>query len=81
MTVAPRIFHHFAEYHRPRFYRYRVADPGIRMMRNVYPSTPTHPGETHVGTAWIGLCLVVGRYAYCVKWANAGIRIEREADQ
>lgn len=72
---TPRIFHHFAEYHRPRFYRYRVADPGIRMVRNIYPSSPA---ETHVGTAWIGLGLVLGRYAYCVKWANAKLRIERK---
>ena len=48
-----------AEWHRPRIYRYRVADPGFRLARNRY------------GAAFIGLALVAGRYAYCVKWANA----------
>lgn len=48
-----------AEWHRPRMYRYEVAYRGFRLMRNRY------------GSAWIGLALVAGRYAYCVKWANA----------
>lgn len=76
--MSTRTFHHFAEYHRPRFYRYKVAHPGLSLSlsRNVYPAAPSPPTETHVGTAWIGLCLVVGRYAYCVKWAHAHIRIE-----
>ena len=79
-----RIAHHFAEYRRPRFHRYEVAHPGFRMMRNVYPSA--RPPERFVypkalrvidmGTAWIGLAVIVGRYAYCVKWAHARIRFE-----
>jgi hypothetical protein len=48
-----------AEWHRPRFYRYLVADRRFRLVRNRYDS------------AWIGLALVAGRYAYCVKWADA----------
>jgi hypothetical protein len=72
--MSTRTFHHFAEYHRPRFYRYEVAAPGFRLHRNVYPVAP--PRQSDVGTAWIGLCLVMGRYAYCVKWAHARIRIE-----
>lgn len=61
---------HYAEYHRPRVYRYRVADPGLRLRRNRY----TAMGGDDSGAAWIGLCLVVGRYAYCMKWANARMR-------
>lgn len=45
--------------HRPRFYRYRVACPGFRCGWNRYPS------------AIIGWYLVLGSYAYCVKWAWA----------
>lgn len=26
------------------------------------------------GTAVIGVALIAGRYAYCVKWANVGVR-------
>lgn len=50
-----------AEWHRVRLYRYRVADPGFRLAGNRY------------GSALIGAALVVGRYAYCVKWANARV--------
>jgi hypothetical protein len=46
-------------FHRPRIYRYVVADPGLRLGVNRY------------GTALIGLALVAGRFAYCVKWADA----------
>lgn len=52
-----------AEFHGPRFYRYQVADRGFRMVRNRYKS--------EWGTAFIGMALVAGKYAYCVKWANA----------
>lgn len=75
---TPRTFHHSAEYHPPRFYRYKVAAPGFRLLRNVYPCAPPRPTETNVGTAWIGLCVILGRYAYCVKWADARLRIERQ---
>lgn len=47
--------------HRPRAYRYRVADSGLRFMLNRYPG------------AVIGAALTVGRYAYCLKWANAKV--------
>lgn len=50
-----------AEWHLPRAYRYRVANPGFRLARNCY------------GTAVIGIALVAGRYAYCVKWADARV--------
>lgn len=74
------IWRHYTELHRPRFYRYLVADDrtGFRLKRNVYPCAPVLPGgpETR-GSAWIGLALVVGRHAYCVKWAHA--RMRREA--
>lgn len=48
--------------HLPRLYRYRIAHPGLRLMRNRY--------EGRRGSATIGLALTIGRYAYCVKWAN-----------
>jgi hypothetical protein len=52
-----------AAYHRPRFYRYRVAKPGLRLMRNRY--TGMSRGAS------IGLALTAGKYAYCAKWADA----------
>jgi hypothetical protein len=45
--------------HIPRMYRYRVADPGLRALWNRYPGCV------------IGAAVVVGHYAYCVKWAAA----------
>jgi hypothetical protein len=48
-----------AAFHWPRIYRYEVAYPGLRLAGNRY------------GTALIGLALVAGSHAYCVKWANA----------
>lgn len=44
---------------RPRFYRYPVADPGFRLMRNISCG------------AFIGLALVAGRWAWCVLWADS----------
>jgi hypothetical protein len=41
-------------------YRYGVANPGVRMGWNRYP-----------GALPIGAYLVVGRFAYCVKWGTA----------
>lgn len=67
---------HYAEFHRPRMYRYRVADPGLRLARNRYPSSGEGAQQVR-GSAWIGLALVVGHHAYCVKWAHA--RLRREA--
>jgi hypothetical protein len=48
-------------FHRPRIYRYVVADPGFRLVPNRY------------GDALIGFALVAGRYAYCAKWADARV--------
>ena len=77
--MADTIWRHYAEPHWPRFYRYRVAEDaaGYRLARNVYPCAPAQPGipETR-GSAWIGLALNLGRYAYCVKWAHARLRQE-----
>lgn len=49
------------EWHRPRFYRYLVSTQvrGFRISRNYYPG------------AWIGMAIVIGSYAYCVKWGWA----------
>jgi hypothetical protein len=46
-------------WHRLRAYRYRVADPGYRALWN---------GSDGV---IIGVCVVVGHYAYCLKWADS----------
>ena len=53
----------YAKLHRPRFYRYKVADPGIRVTRNLYRNDSS--------CAFIGVAVVAGRFAYCVKWADA----------
>jgi hypothetical protein len=46
-------------FHLPRFYRYVVGSPRwFRLGLNQYPH--------HT----IGACVVVGRWAYCVKWAD-----------
>ncbi|GIH95345.1 hypothetical protein ACFFMN_23575 [Planobispora siamensis] len=75
----PETWHHYAELHKPRLYRYRVADDaqGLRLSRNIYPSAPE---PTARGRAWIGLVLVVGCYAYCVKWAHARMRLKAGRD-
>jgi hypothetical protein len=54
-----------AEFHRPQFYRYHVANPGFRFVLNRYPGVI------------IGAALVAGRYAYCVKWAWAQPKADR----
>lgn len=51
---------------RPKLYRYLVADHGLRFTRNRYH------GE--FGSATIGAAMVVGRYAYCLMWADAKVR-------
>lgn len=48
--------------HRPRAYRYLVAEPGLHLTLNRYPG------------AVIGVAFVAGRYAYCLKWADARVR-------
>jgi hypothetical protein len=59
MTEPPCSFR--AASHRPQIYRYVVAERGLRLTPNRY------------GAALIGLALTVGRYAYCVKWADARV--------
>jgi hypothetical protein len=49
--------------HRPRFYRYRVAEAGIGVRWNKY--------SDH---APIGVAVTIGRFAYCVKWASLKTR-------
>ena len=56
-----------AAWHPPAFYRYRVADPGLRIRRNRYSGRD--------GAATIGVAAVVGAYAYCVKWADARVAL------
>lgn len=46
-------------WHRPRFYRHRVADP--RWFAPMFNRYPHHK---------IGAGVVVGSWAYCVKWAS-----------
>lgn len=73
--MATTVWRHHAALHRPRFYRCQVADPGLRLIRNRYPSSPAGSRQTR-GSAWIGLALVIGRHAYCVTWAHARLRRE-----
>jgi hypothetical protein len=47
-------------FHRPEFYRYEVSRPGFRI-------GPNHYGWRRI----IGAYVVIGRFAYCVKWAWA----------
>ncbi|MEU4170995.1 hypothetical protein AB0F46_29460 [Streptomyces sp. NPDC026665] len=61
-----REINHRPAYHRPKVYRYRVADPGLRVVPNRYAN--------QFSKATIGIAVVVGRHAYCVKWANAEIK-------
>lgn len=61
--------HHYTvrrESHWPKFSRYRVADPArFRWTWNEYHSKTSR--------ARIGLAVVVGHYAYCVKWADSRV--------
>lgn len=51
----------YIEWHRPNLYRYRVAHPGIRIGWNRYPGVK------------IGAYVVIGQYAYCIKWGWARV--------
>jgi len=51
------------DWHRPRFYRYEVSRVIQRRLPRV--GLNTYPG------AVIGAAVVVGRFAYCVKWGWA----------
>jgi hypothetical protein len=61
-----------AAYHWPHAYRYLVAEPGLRLMRNRYTGRD--------GSATIGLALTAGRYAYCIKWADARTTLRQTED-
>jgi hypothetical protein len=57
------------EFYPLELYRYRVATPGFRTGPNCYPRVRMiGPGPRG---AWIGWYIVLGRYAYCVKWGWA----------
>jgi len=48
------------KWHAPQFYRYEVATPQtVRLALNRYPGIV------------IGAVIVIGHYAYCVKWGSA----------
>lgn len=68
---------HYAELHRPHFYRYGVSEEirtnGPRWVLNVYHSRLELKTR---GRAIIGISVVIGRFAYCVKWAHARMRWE-----
>lgn len=54
------------DWHRPRLYRFRVADPArFRPALNRYPH--------HV----IGVGVTIGHWCYCLKWAALGRRTDR----
>ncbi|MFH8619182.1 hypothetical protein ACH4E8_29530 [Streptomyces sp. NPDC017979] len=64
-----REINHRPRYHRPKFYRYRIADD--------LPSRPRatwNRYENQFSRTTIGLAVIVGHYAYCVKWASAEIQ-------
>jgi hypothetical protein len=55
-----------AEYHRPKFYRTKIADRRLfHPVLNRYVGLGT--------TATIGAGVVIGSYAYYVKWANSRV--------
>ncbi|MGV9755421.1 hypothetical protein ACWDUC_06235 [Streptomyces tricolor] len=56
----------YPEYHWPKVYRYRAAPGGARAMWNRYANSASR--------ATIGLAVVMGKYAYCLKWAQARAR-------
>lgn len=59
------------KFHRPRFYRYKVArvdrNGPLRWFRGPLWNAYRSP----YGTARIGVGVVLGRWAYCVKWARS----------
>jgi hypothetical protein len=67
------------QWHLPKIYRYKVGSvsgkanvwksPGPKLAWNKYDYRGDSLGVT--GVARIGAALVLGRYAYCVKWANS----------
>lgn len=55
----PTEFRPLGHFHRPKVYRYRVADPKrFRPGLNCYPYSV------------IGCGVVIGRWNYCIKWAR-----------
>lgn len=63
IAAAEQDARHYSEYHRPKFYRYKVGEPGFHAAWNRY--------SNETSSATIGWAVVVGKYAYCVKWAHA----------
>jgi hypothetical protein len=62
---------------RPRFYRYRVADQVAARFRpgwNAYDNTDG-------SRCRIGAVVVIGHYAYCVRWAKAVLATPRPEGQ
>lgn len=70
-----RIGYNYTELHKPKFYRYEVADPGFRFGFNKYGPFGDRDVEVF-RTAFIGWYAVLGRYAYCVKWGSAKIKFQ-----
>jgi hypothetical protein len=64
----------FGRLHRLKVYRYRVGTPGFRWAWNTYNGDVCAQGRTNV----IGAALVLGNYAYCVKWAKPTSRSSYE---
>ncbi len=60
---------HYAGYHWPKLYRYRIADDLAGTPRATW-----NRYENQFSRATIGLAIIVGRYAYCVKWADSRVR-------
>ena len=67
-------------WHLPRFYRYQVGSvsgkanvwksPGPKLMWNKYDYRDGAI-EDVTGVARIGVAVILGRFAYCIKWANS----------
>lgn len=68
-----------AQWHLPKLYRYKVGSvsgkanvwksPGPALRWNKYDYRDGDIEEV-TGVARIGAALVLGRYAYCIKWAD-----------
>ena len=52
---------------RPRTYHYRVASPGLHVVLNRYSADVCRDRKTNV----IGIGLVLGHHAYCLRWGRA----------
>lgn len=71
-----------AKWHLPKIYRYKVGSvsgkanvwksPGPSLKWNKYDYRDGSI-EDVTGVARLGVALVIGRYAYCIKWASVRI--------